>query len=106
MSEQLTERQYENEVKYIAREIMDECDNHEDRHDRLFETVDRHEWMTYSRYHLDILRHSNNSSAYFEDYGPLKAESAAQAFEKMAFAAFHADVSAALVELEAEEKAK
>lgn len=91
--ESITLSQYANECSDIARDIVDECQGDEERiQDRLHETIDGHQWIIYTYYALQILSHTKNDDAYFDDFGPLTADGFSDAVTKMAFAAFMRDV--------------
>lgn len=89
--------EYAAECTAIAREIVEECEGDEDTiNDRLHETVDGHQWIIYTYYNAQVLTHSRNKDAYFENFGKLEVESYSDAMAKMAYAALEADVRAEL----------
>lgn len=91
--EPITLQQYANECSDIARELVDECNADEEQmQDRLHETIDGHQWIIYTFHNMQVLQHSKNEDAYFDDFGTLTAESFSDAMVKMAFAAFMRDV--------------
>lgn len=90
----ITSSEYFEECQSIAREITKECEgNEEEISDQLHQTIDGHQWIIYTYYNAQVLMHSKNDGAYFENYGPLEAKDFSEAMAKMAFAAFHQDVS-------------
>lgn len=99
---------YYDEVRACAENILNEYEIHEDDTkedireyclDRAHEYVDEHQWIVYRCYNPQILDYSDNNNAYFEDFGPLTADSAQEAITQMAFAAFHRDILECLEEL-------
>lgn len=78
MSE-LSRTQYYEEIKSLAesmaREAMADNDNdrekaEEDINDsRLHEAIDGHQWVIYNAYNLDVMRHSDNSDYYVDNFG-------------------------------------
>ena len=88
MSEEMTQRDYWNEVTSIAesvtsetfdefdkgtqREIMEDNQLDEFREmlqERLHETIDGHQWIIYTSYNYDVMRFSDNEGAAIEDMG-------------------------------------
>jgi hypothetical protein len=91
--EPITLSEYVDECKAIARTITKECEGDEDRiQDKLHEEIDGHQWIIYTYYNLQVLTHSDNDGAYFDNFGPLEAKDFSDAVLKMAFAAFYQDV--------------
>jgi hypothetical protein len=82
MSE-ITRSQYYDEIKSIASSMAEEAlsDNDWDRDaaeedindSRLHETIDGHQWVIYTAYNLDVIRHSDNSDAYVDNFGTADA---------------------------------
>ena len=78
MSE-ITRSQYYEEIRSIASYMAEEAlsDNDWDRDaaeedindSRLHETIDGHQWVIYTAYNLDVIRHSDNSDAYVDNFG-------------------------------------
>lgn len=90
----ITLQEYVTECKNVARSITEECEGDEECiQDRLHEEIDQHEWITFTYYNLQVLTHSRNDGAYFDNFGPLKATGFSDAMAKMAYAAFYQDVS-------------
>jgi len=97
--EPITLQEYAAECKAVAKAIVEECEgNEDDFHDRLHEEIDSHQWIIYTYYNLQVLTHSRNDGAYFDNFGPLTADGFSDAMVKMAFAAFYQDVSEELSE--------
>lgn len=75
----ITRTSYNEEIRSIAdelvKEAMEQCDN--DREDAeeaindrmLHETIDGHQWVIYTAYNMDVLRHSDSSDAYTDNFG-------------------------------------
>ena len=82
MSE-ITRTHYYDEIKSIATNLAEEAlsDNdwardaaEEDINDsRLHETIDGHQWVIYTAYNLDVIRHSDSSDAYTDNFGAADA---------------------------------
>lgn len=109
MADRITQQEYWAQVDDIATEIIGEAlqvlrdggnrDRAEERaHDALHEMVDGHQWIIYYGYNLQVLEHTDNDDAYFDNFGPLEADSATDAFQKMAYAALEADVQEKLAD--------
>lgn len=95
----ITDRDYWKEVQNIKKEALREykdwgrdTDPNEWLSDWLHQTIDGHQWIIYTWYNTQVLTHSRNDDAYFENYGPLEADGFSDAVQKMAFAAFYEDV--------------
>lgn len=98
--EEITYKQYWNEVKDIANMTLEEYEGEEAQNDGAFETVDGHQWVIYSAYHFDVLKHSSDENAFFEMYGERPdGDSVSEILQKFAFAALLNDVQIALQEL-------
>lgn len=86
----MNRQEYRAECGSVAETVFDEYDC--DPYDALHEIIDGHEWLVYTRYHLDILRHSTNAD-YASEEGLL---SEGQPFDRLvmasAFYAFMQDV--------------
>ena len=77
MSDELTYTKYWTEIKSIAKCLVEEsmADNDNDKEQaeedindsRLHETIDGHQWIIYTAYNLDVIKHSNNQG-YMSDY--------------------------------------
>ena len=88
----MTKREYYHEIFDIVNELVSECEGDEDRiQDMIHETVDGHQWIIYTHYNIEVLQHSNNHDAYFDNFGPLAADGFSDAMAKMAFAAMYQD---------------
>ena len=105
MSYQVTFTQYWNEVSDIADNILDEWLEEDEGfciYDRLHEEIDGHQWIIYTAYHDDVLRHCGDEDAWeelycAEDIGNLvKDQGMAGARMAQAFWAFNQDVGEAL----------
>lgn len=66
------EREYRNEVKATAENLKDEADQYDtwdDFADGVFEAVDGHEWVIYTRYAQVVAIVSENNTYGAENYG-------------------------------------
>ena len=54
---------------------------------RLHETIDGHQWVIYTSYNLDVLRHSDNEDAYIDNFG---GEDAAHLLKDRGISGLHA----------------
>lgn len=89
----ITLEEYNDEIKAIAAGCAKEAEGDHDRAlDLVHEAVDGHEWIIYTHHNAEVLQHSDNHEAYFDDCGQLEADSYSDAMIKMAFAAMHRDV--------------
>lgn len=89
----ITQAEYYSECQSIATETVKECEgNEESIQDQLHEAVDGHQWIIYTFYNLQVLQHSRNENAYFDDFGPLVADDFSSCMAKLAYAALMADV--------------
>lgn len=76
---EISRQQYRDEIKSIAEnmatEALDDCGWDRDAAEkdindsRLHETIDGHQWVIYYAYNDDVLRHSENESAYEDNFG-------------------------------------
>ena len=77
-------REYYDEIASLAADIVKEAEgDRETAFDRAHETVDGHQWIIYTRYNAQVLDHSSNESAHFDNFGPLEADSYSDAMAKM-----------------------
>lgn len=94
----LTLAEYSKEVTELAQTVAKEaCDENRDVSDVLHETIDGHQWVIYTAYHFDVLKHSPNDGAYFDEIGELTLTSLDLA--PIVYAALAADVRAELPDL-------
>lgn len=71
--------QYREEIASIAQSLAEEAmaDNEYDRQaaeddindSRLHETIDGHQWVIYNSYNADVMRHSDNTDYYIDNFG-------------------------------------
>jgi hypothetical protein len=55
--------------------------------------IDKHDFIKFDHYHLDLIKHSDNPDSYFEVFGErLEVESWAEVVSTVAYWAFHQDV--------------
>lgn len=102
MSSKITMQEYWKEVDEVAKEVADETrEQDEDRNwafDRLWETIDGHQWIIYTWAYPWVLMHTDNEDMLFDEMGTQQAESYSQIMQQMAFMAFHQDVAEKLEE--------
>ena len=76
MNDEITNREYFAEVTALAEAVHNvgregsDYDDTCDPGDVLHELIDGHEWIIYTHYNLQVLRHSLNESALFDEMGP------------------------------------
>jgi len=57
----LTRQEYNDEITNLAEIIEQESQEYDqETHDMVWETVDSHQWIIYTAYHLDILKQSDS----------------------------------------------
>jgi hypothetical protein len=62
--------EYWAEIEALAKSVSEEARKYRrDIHDALHDTIDGHQWVIYPAYHFDVLRHSPNDEAYFDEMG-------------------------------------
>lgn len=110
MSEDMSRREYWAEVNTLAQEIQAETlddmdgepgedwtedDYREALYERVWETIDGHQWVIYTAYNMDVLRFSDNDGYSAEQFGPesiLERNGSGINWAAMAFGALYADV--------------
>ncbi len=115
----ITYNEYHSELRDIAECIFEEAkkDNYckgedfdleqiqEDINDsRLHETIDGHQWIIYTAYHLDIIQHSDNSDYMQDNFGDeclghALSDGISSLHQAIAFWALYADVQDKLNDL-------
>lgn len=86
----IDQRDYWNEVKDCARAVKEEGED-------LDQLVDQHQWVIYTWANLQILVHSKNENAYFEELGEkLATEDFSSTVQTLAYWAFLADIQEVL----------
>jgi hypothetical protein len=66
----ITHEEYWTEIESLAKAVSEEArKGRRDIRDALHETIDGHGWVIYLAYHFDVLRHSPNEDAYFDEMG-------------------------------------
>ena len=107
----ITQAEYFKECRAIATEIVKECDGDEETiQDKLHETIKGHQWIIYTFYNLQVLTHSRNENAYFDEFGvSLDTADFSSTMAKLAYFSMMTDVqyelSEALESYKAEERA-
>jgi len=104
MSTDISRAEYWNEVHEIAQGAIDEVvpflpleENEDDIREKLEEyvgnTLDTHQWVIYTCYNFDVLKHSDNSGYYFDHHGPDGLVEGGQLrFDRLAVFALYGDV--------------
>lgn len=106
----ITYQTYWQEVLSLAESTLQEVtDEHpdasedelrEDLQERLWETVDGHQWVIYTANHYPVLHYSNNDAYAIEEWGTDGLiEDGQLRTDRLAFGALYADVSEKLWEL-------
>lgn len=99
MSKEITMKEYWDQIKSIAEEIVEETkeqnENREWAYDRLWEMIDGHEWIIYYWSMPYVLAHTDNDDAYFEMTGErsVPGDYTGAVLQTLAFYAMHQDVS-------------
>lgn len=97
---EMTQAEYYTQCREIAQDVWAEAGGDRDEaFEALHEAVDGHAWIIYTFRNLQVLTHSRNCDAWFEEYGPLEVSNFSDAVQKMAFAAMYADCSEYLNEI-------
>ena len=96
---EMTQGDYWREVDSIVESLLEECrDDKQDREgldERLWETIDGHQWVIYTAYNFDVLRHSQNDGYTVENFwveGRIVTD-AGMNWAALAFGALYGDVS-------------
>lgn len=88
----------------IAEECLSECEGNFSEakelaiESYLFEVIDNHEWIIYTRYHLKVLEYSSNAEELINEFGKehvaeiLLGKGLSGLHQAMAFWALHIDV--------------
>jgi len=107
MTDQITHHQYHAEVRSIAQDLLtevrddnpgelaDSCIVREALEERLWETIDGHQWVIYTYKAQQIIALSSNDSYSAENFGAesIVTEDGDIKWEAIAFGALYADVS-------------
>lgn len=99
----MNQREYYAETRSIAEGIIEEAQDagkidHARVDDLLWEFVNDHEWVIYTHFNHEVLRHSANDGYAFEEFGAdfcFDPETGVK-WAALAFWALHADVSEVL----------
>lgn len=63
-------KDYWDEIRDIAQDVTDQANKYEsDIYEILHETLDGHQWVIYTAYNYDVIRHSPNDEAWREYFG-------------------------------------
>jgi hypothetical protein len=92
----ITSQEYWAEIASLARE----CAEADAPSDAVHAACDLHEWVIYTFYNMQVLTHSRNENAWFDDFGTLKATDFSGTMAKLACAAMMADVRDTMAESE------
>jgi hypothetical protein len=103
MSDDVTEKNYREDVQALAREVLERVrDEGADESDALHEAVDGSCWVIYTYRARHVLMFSRNEDAAFDTMGAeflSGAETMGEIYTRAAFWAMHQDVTDALHEL-------
>jgi hypothetical protein len=89
----MTGDEYWTEIESLAREITREAREYRrDLYDVLHETIDGHQWVTYTRFHASVLAHSDHDSAMWDEGLADGIQSHDECMMRAAFCAMVADV--------------
>lgn len=89
----MDQREYWEEIESLAREITREArDEDRDIYDVLHETIDGHQWIIYTRFHAEVLQHTANDSAMWDEGLNEGINSHDEYMMRAAFCAMLADV--------------
>lgn len=101
MLSSMTYTEYWTEVKSLAEELakVDE----DERYDRLFETIDGHQFIIYTAYAELVMVHTDHEDAVFDSFGELSGSSWSEVVVRAAFSAMEQDVSEAMGRVEVED---
>lgn len=73
MADEMSQGDYHREIQSLADSFREACRDGEvdpqDPHTWLHETIDGHQWVIYTAYNFDVLRHSPNDGAMVEHFG-------------------------------------
>lgn len=78
MSDLNTEYEYNQQIKVIANDLVEEAfndvDSIEDAEELindslLHEAIDGHQWVIYNAYNADVMRYSDNEDYYIDNFG-------------------------------------
>ena len=115
MSEKtITDNEYWNTIRELAKEVIEEVEIPENPLEEergeieekieevLHSTIDSHEWVIYTAYNFDVLKHSKNSGYALMEFGiggVLTDDRRAIRFDAMAFWAMYQDVMEEIQEI-------
>ena len=89
----MDQKEYWTEIIALAKSVRREAaENGRDVSDVLHETLDGHEYVIYTAQARDVITHSDNADAIFEDFGKLSVESWEELFPRAAYCAMERDV--------------
>ena len=86
----LTAQKYWDEIKDLATEAREQ--GADDVYDYVHESVDQHQWIIYTFYNMQVLQHTSNANAYFDNYGELDTKDFSSCMAKLAWAGMVQDV--------------
>jgi hypothetical protein len=67
---EITSHEYWQEIESLCKQVFEECQEYQrEPCDVLHETLDGHQWVIYTRYAFDVLKHSDNDGAAIEEMG-------------------------------------
>lgn len=63
-------REYWDEIASLCSTIHEEAEEYQrEPSEVLWETIDGHQWVIYTAYHFDVMKHSDNSGYSAESFG-------------------------------------
>lgn len=96
----MEQQEYWTEISSLAAELVRavRADETDDPYQWLHETIDGHQWVIYTGYNLDVLRHSGNDSAAWDEGLAQSCDSWGSVLACAAFCAMQRDILDELAE--------
>ena len=89
----MNRQEYWEEIESLAQQVTKEArDDGRDIYDVLHETIDGHQWVIYYRFHAEVLQHTDNDSAMWNEGLNEGINSHDEYMQRAAFCAMLADV--------------
>lgn len=93
MTPDISAQEYWKEIDELCAEALEQArEGKTEPHDWLWETLDGHQWVIYTGYAFDVLKHSDNDGYAIEAWGPdgIVADGSIQ-WGKLVFGAMYGD---------------
>lgn len=90
MPDNISRAEYQSGIEQIVDIIEDEAETEDDINELVFDSVDSHQWIIYTSYHLDVLRHSDGPEEWKHLVGD--GDDWRDVIQAMAFDAMRTDV--------------